>query len=99
MELEIVSKKENKLLGRTEITFRAVHEGERTPKRKIVRDQLAAQLGAKKGTVIVDGMNTNYGENVTEGYAKIYASAEQAMTVERKHILKRNADGEKKKEE
>jgi small subunit ribosomal protein S24e len=90
MELEVVSRKENPLLGRIEIQFKISHAKEQTPKRNDIRDQIANLTNTKKDRVIVDHMNTIFGKSETIGYAKVYDSPELAKKIERDHILVRN---------
>jgi small subunit ribosomal protein S24e len=90
MELEVVAKKENPLLKRVEITFKAVHKAEPTPTRDAIRSELAKQLKASKEAVIVDRSESSFGRYETRGYAKIYTSKEEALSIERSHILIRN---------
>ena len=90
MEIEIVSKKENELLDRTEVTFKAVHPKEGTPQREVVREKLASMLKASKDRVVVDAMDSEFGKMETVGYAKVYKTKEAAMKFERKHVLVRN---------
>ncbi|PNX47039.1 MAG: hypothetical protein BV459_05245 [Thermoplasmata archaeon M11B2D] len=97
MEIEIQSKIDNLLLGRTEIRFMVLHEGEGTPKRELVRSELAEKLNAKKETIMVDSMHSSFGSRKTIGYAKIYKSIEDAKAGEADFILKRNGLGTKKK--
>ncbi len=97
MEIEIQSKIDNILLGRTEVRFVIHHEGEGTPKREIVRSELAEKLNAKKETIMVDMMRSNFGTRKTIGYAKVYKSIEDAKSGEADPILKRNGLGTKKK--
>jgi len=97
MEIEIQSKTDNLLLGRTEIHFIILHEGEGTPKRDLVRGELAEKLNAKKETIMVDFMRSSFGARRTVGYAKIYKSIEDAKAGEADPILKRNGLGTKKK--
>jgi small subunit ribosomal protein S24e len=97
MEIEIQSKNENVLLGRTEVRFVIHHEGEGTPKRELVRSELADKLSAKKETIMIDMMHSRFGERITVGYAKIYKSVEDAKVGEADPILKRNGLGTKKK--
>ena len=79
MEIEIVSKEENQLMDRTEVTFKASHPKEGTPQREVVRDKLAALLKATKERVIVDSMDSEFGRMETIGYAKVYKTKEAAM--------------------
>lgn len=90
MELQVVAKKENPLLKRTEVTFKAVHKAEPTPTRDAIRSELAKQLKASKEAVVVDRSVSSFGRYETHGYAKIYKSKEEALSVERSHILVRN---------
>ena len=90
VDLEIVDKKENPLLKRTEVRFRLVHPKEKTPQRGAVRDKIAASLGGKKDAVVVSEMHSRFGNATTVGFAKLYESAEVARKTEPIHVLKRN---------
>jgi small subunit ribosomal protein S24e len=90
MDIEIVEKKDNALLGRTEVKFRVLHAGAQTPKREEVREKLAAIVNAKKTLVVVDSMDSTFGHGETFGYAKVYPNPESAGKVEPEHLLKRN---------
>ena len=95
-DVEIIEKKENPLLERTEVTFRVAHEGEKTPQRQSVRDKIAAATGAKTDAVIITRMRSRYGLSVTEGFAKVYKSVETAKKTEVPHLLKRHGLYEEK---
>ncbi len=90
MDVQIVAKKENPLLHRTEVTFKAIHKGEGTPTRDALRVFLAKELKAHKDNVIVDRARSTFGRYETLGYAKVYKSKEEALAIERHHILVRN---------
>ena len=100
MEIEIQSKKENPLLQRTEVHFTVHHQGEKTPKRDLIRSELAEQLNVKKDAVIVNHMKSSFGSTDTTGYAKIYKNGDSAKEWEKKYLIKRNpiSGGGKKKE-
>lgn len=91
MDVEIVDKKENPLLDRTEVRFQISHEGEKTPQRSAVRDKLAAATGAKTDAVVVTRMRSRFGRPITQGAAKVYKNADAARATERPYLLKRNA--------
>ena len=95
MELEIVSKKDNPLLDRTELEVLAHHTGKPTPTRDEVREHVAAAMKAKKDVVMVDHMESTFGKGVTRGYVKVYKTKEAAMAIEREPIKKRNEPGAK----
>jgi small subunit ribosomal protein S24e len=100
MELEIVTKRENPHLKRTEVRFRVTHPNEMTPGRALLREALAKVLQATRDIVVVDFSRSEFGRSASFGYAKVYKSKEDAEKVERKHILVRNGlrEAEKKVE-
>ncbi|HUR64009.1 MAG TPA: 30S ribosomal protein S24e [Candidatus Thermoplasmatota archaeon] len=91
MELNIVSNKENALMGRKEIVFTLRHEGETTPSRVQVRQLLASEVGSKTENVVIDSMESEYGRGWSSGTARAYKSADEARKTERVHLLKRNS--------
>jgi small subunit ribosomal protein S24e len=96
MDIVVVSKRDNVLLGRMEVEFRIVHTKEKTPDRESVREKLAAILNEKKDTVVIDSMKSQFGKPESLGYAKIYVTKEKAMRVERDRTLVRNKFKERK---
>src|SRR5919204_412950 len=90
MQLEVLGRKENPLLKRTEVRFKAIHKAEPTPTRDALRAFLAKELKATKDIVVIDSQASTFGRYETHGYAKVYKSKEEALAVERKHILVRN---------
>lgn len=90
MDIEIQNKKDNPLLERTEVRFLAHHANAQTPSRDQMREKLAAELGSKKSLVVVDNMVSEFGRQVTRGYARVYASPEAIARHERSYLLKRN---------
>jgi len=90
MQLEVIQRKENPLLKRTEVSFKAIHKGEPTPTRDALRAFLAKELKATKDIVVIDSQASTFGRYETVGYAKVYKTKEEALAVERKHILVRN---------
>src|SRR3989449_8812202 len=90
MQLEVIQRKENPLLKRTEVSFKAIHKAEPTPTRDALRAFLAKELNATKDIVVIDSQASTFGRFETVGYAKAYKTKEEALTIERKHILIRN---------
>ena len=88
--MEIVSRKENKLLNRVEINFRWHHEGNSTPSRKAVMELVKTlEPGSNPDCIVVKECNTRFGQPLTTGLAFIYGDA-SSMTVEPKFIHKRH---------
>jgi small subunit ribosomal protein S24e len=98
MEIEIQTKTNNPLLKRTEVHFTVHHEGEKTPKRDLIRSELADKLNVKKENIMIHAMQSSFGSTDTVGYAKVYTSVKVALSNEKKHVLRRNnaLAGEKK---
>lgn len=90
MEVEILSKYENKLLGRVEVRFKATHGKEKTPQRDQVREALAKALGHAKDSIVVGEMHSAFGLASTQGYAKVYGNVDAAKKLEPHHIQLRN---------
>lgn len=90
MKIEIVKKKENMAFKRTEIHFVINHIGEMTPSKGTVVDEIAKIEKVKRDTIVLNSIETVYGTGKSNGYAKIYATKEEAQTIEPDYILKRN---------
>lgn len=90
MQIEVVSRRENPLLKRTEVRFRVSHPKESSPARDALRAELAKALKATKDIVVIGYTRSAFGRPVSEGFAKVYKSREDAMRTERSFILVRN---------
>jgi ribosomal protein S24E len=100
MKLKIVSKEQNPLMKRKEVTFSVEHaQTGGTPTRVEVRKQLAKLLKTDLDLVYVKQLETKTGTMVAIGEANAYDSVEQAKLMEPKHIMARNAIPEEKPEE
>jgi len=93
MEIEIESRRENKLLGREEIHFVIKYEGA-TPRRQKVKEELKKALGLK-GFVLLQYIKPMFGLNQAKVYAKVYPSEEEARKIEEDYIIRRNIGGKK----
>jgi len=97
MEIKVTEIKENKLLGRKEIYFDVLHEGEPTPSREDVRGKLIAMLDLNPDTTVLQYVRSYFGSHVSKGYAKAYETKERMLYIEPEYILIR--DGIIQKEE
>ncbi len=96
MKIKIVSKEQNPLLKRKEVTFRIEHaQNGGTPTRFEVRKELATLLKTDLELVYVKQVETKTGTMIAMGEANAYDSIEQAKLMEPKHIIARNAPPEK----
>jgi small subunit ribosomal protein S24e len=90
MEIEIDSKRNNPLLNRTEVYFTVKHQGEGTPNRELIRSELAEKLNVKKENIVVNTVQSSFGNQEVTGYAKIYSSLAKSKDLERDYVLRRN---------
>ncbi len=90
MEMEIVSRRENKLLGRLEVRFLVRHEEGTTPSRSEMQEGLSKELKVGKKVLVLDSVHSQFGKREASGYAKVYESLEDAQRLERPHVLRRN---------
>jgi len=100
MKVNIISKEQNALLKRKEVTFSVDHaQNGGTPSRVDVSKQLASLLKTKPELVYVKNMETKTGQMVAVGEANVYDSVEQGKLMEPKHIISRNVLTAKPEEE
>ena len=90
MKMEITQKKDNPLFKRTEINFVIDHAGAATPTKGAVVEEIAQKMKAAKDTIILDNMESVFGNGKTNGYVKVYESKEAAIEFEPEYKLKRN---------
>ena len=88
MNIVVESKRENKLLGRTEMYIRVKTNAPVT--RKELKTRLAAELGVDKKLIIVDKMKTITGSSDMEAFVKIYKDEEYLNKIEPKYMIERN---------
>jgi ribosomal protein S24E len=100
MKVNIISKEQNPLLKRKEVTFSVDHaQNGGTPSRVEVSKQLAGLLKSKLELVYVKNLETKRGTMTAVGEANVYDSVEQAKLSEPKHIIARNVVQEKPEEQ
>ena len=99
MEIDVLEKHDNLLLERTEFRLLAKHPKTGTPKRKELKDALSEALDVKKGVLVIDTIDSEFGKEETRIYAKLYKDIEKARAVENEYILKRNGLFQEKKKE
>lgn len=100
MEVQIVSQKQNSMLGRKEVSFRVDHsQTGSTPPRLEIRRAVAGALKTDENMVFVKKVQTKTGTQTADGVANVYDNLEQAKLIEPGYIIKRNIPPEKPKEE
>jgi len=90
LSMELVDRRENKLLRRLELRLKVFHPGMPTPSRKDVKALVAANLGIPEDRVIVAYVKTPFGTDYSKAYVKVYESVEDAKKIEPDYVLRRN---------
>lgn len=90
MKMEITNKTENPLFKRTEIYFVVDHAGEATPSKGAIVEEIVKQTKAAKDTIVLDKIESVYGNGKSKGYVKVYESKDAALEFEPDYLLKRN---------
>ncbi len=97
MKLEIVGKKENKSLQRTEAEFE-LKDTALSPSRKELRPKIAALLNAKESMVVIAEVRHAFGAREATIFARAYDNEAALKKFELKHLIERDfaKKGEKK---
>ena len=94
MKIEIIGKKENKLLKRVEVKAK-ISEYAATPKRKDVLEELSKKLGVKGENIAIKRIGQEFGKSESIVNANAYDSVEDLKRTET-HIKVIEIEGEKK---
>ncbi len=94
MNLEIINKKNNPLLSRTEVNAKASFFKEATPKKEEIKKQIALMEKVDEKLVVVKRINTFFGAAESSVLVYIYDSEEELKKIEPK--IKEKESKEKK---
>lgn len=92
MKIEIKEKKENKLLGRTEVKGKVFFEGA-TPSKEAVWDRLVIEMKGDKELIVVKEIYPRFSYQEADFSAYVYESKEKKEKME---IKKKEKKGEEK---
>jgi len=94
MDIEIREKKENKLLGRQQVSCKISFE-KQLPSRKEVREALCAALGVAPEVLVVQSVRGGFGVKSAKAIVHVYKDAQAAKAASR-HLLVRDGLEQKK---
>ena len=89
VEVEIEHEEENELMNRREMRLKVDHEGEATPTRASVIDQVADIANAAKGNVVIAKIDTKFGKEESIVHARVYDDEESLKKYERDYFKER----------
>ncbi|MEQ9714878.1 MAG: 30S ribosomal protein S24e [Candidatus Asgardarchaeum sp.] len=90
MELEVLEKKENKLLDRYEVYFIVRYPAAPTPSRIDVKKKLAALLDSSEDLIVIHYLKPRAGKHECTGRAHIYADRKRLEEIEPKYLIERD---------
>jgi len=90
VEVEIEHEKENNLLNRRELSLSVEHEGEETPARDTLTEEIAKLVNASKDEIIIDKVDQEYGKGRSNVEVRVYDDKESAQKYERKYFQERD---------
>ncbi|MCS7107679.1 MAG: 30S ribosomal protein S24e [Acidilobaceae archaeon] len=90
MKGEVLEERQNKVIGRREVTLKVYHPLASTPSRVELRRRLAQRYGVDIARLYVRSVLTEYGANVSTVVVHIYESPERAKLFEPEHVIKKN---------
>ena len=85
MKLEILEKKEQKLLSRLEVKARTGFEGSSTPSNDDVKAAIAKETGKDVKLVVVQNIYTDFGTASATIFAHVYDNEKQLKDLEETH--------------
>lgn len=99
MKLNIITEKNNDLLGRKELIFNLEFDGA-TPKTEDVKNEIATASKSKKELVIIKVIKNDYGQTKANGNAYVYNSIEDLKKLENyeEPVVEESAKEETKEE-
>lgn len=89
MNVEVIEDRVNPLLNRREVEAIIIYESG-TPKREMVKEEVARKYNVEKERVVIEKMESLFGARKARVHIHIYDSMWYAKKYERKHILKKN---------
>lgn len=98
MNIENVSKKENKFLERVEIKATIFYESA-TPSRKEIKEAICTKNGLNPENAVLRELKTTFGAKKAEALVHAYENKEKMMKTEPLYVLVREGLAEKKKKE
>ena len=87
MELQIIKDKTNPLLKRREVSLKIQNKG--TPSRTEVKNKLAALANSKPELIVVEHLDTTFGNQEVLGAASIYETEERLKQLAHQHLVVR----------
>ncbi|MEF8835610.1 MAG: 30S ribosomal protein S24e [Candidatus Thermoplasmatota archaeon] len=89
VEVEIEHEEENELMNRREMRLKVDHDGEATPTRASVTDEVANIANAKKGNIVIAKIDTEFGKEESVVEVRVYDDEESLKKYEREYFKER----------
>ncbi len=89
-EVEIEHEEDNRLMNRRELRLKVGHEGEGTPSRKELTNEVAGLVDASKDNIVIDKVDTEYGMEESIVEVRVYDDKESLEKYEREYFKERD---------
>ena len=94
MNLEIIEKKEQKLLSRLEINAKISFSGGATPSNDDVKAEISKAVGKDAKLVVIKNIYTKYGDASADVLAYVYDDEKKLDELEKTHKKAKKKEGE-----
>ncbi len=98
LEIDVLDKKKNPLIDRTEIEFKIEHFAKGTPNRLEVKKKISDMEKSKEELIIIRDISSHFGSSYSVGKAYVYKDINDLKFFEPFHIRVRNLPKEKRTE-
>lgn len=88
--VQIISERENKVIGRKEIFLKVFHEKRGTPSYVDIRKMFSNIYKVSNEYFVVKSIYTKYGEQTSIVTIYLYENPERLLKIEPEHILRKN---------
>ena len=89
MKIEIISQKKNPLMGREDVHVRINHDGQRTPSRQEILEEIAHSLKMGENHIIIDRIFTVQGQAVSNAKVLAYEKREDVPAYKTEKMKRR----------
>ncbi len=97
--MKLINKKEDKINNKTIYELEMEYNGQKTPDRKSVIEEASKELRLEAKNLIVKKIKNIYGKSASKVEIHAYKSPDDLQKIAPKHLAKRVAFKEEKKEE
>jgi len=96
--IQKISERENRVIGRKEVFLKILHEGKGTPSYEDVRKVFSNMYNVSNECFVIKNISTKYGEWTSIVTIYLYKDPKRLLEIEPEHVLRKNGFISKVKE-